>query len=286
MRVLQEAFELPVEGGECLCVYRRAAEVPLRGTVLHLPAFGDEMNKARAMTARAARAFAAAGFGVLQVDLLGCGDSSGDHRDATLARWVDNARRAREWLRAKCSGPVEWLWALRAGALLVPPLTAHEALGSPLLLWQPVLAGEHQLGYLLRQKLASELFGDARDRGGLRALRERLRGGEALEIGGYAISPALAEELERAAFEVPQANGRQIAWFEVTSSPAPALSPAAARRIESLRAVGARVTAAAIAGPGFWQSVEIERCDNLVEASIAALTSEQTHGAPRDAVAL
>ena len=88
MNVVQNAFFLPARGGHCFCVYRRPSRGVSRGVVLHLPAFGDEMNKSRVMTARGARAFAAQGFGVLQVDLLGCGDSDGVLADATLAGCV------------------------------------------------------------------------------------------------------------------------------------------------------------------------------------------------------
>jgi alpha/beta superfamily hydrolase len=38
----------------------------------------EELNKSRHVAAAQARAFAAAGYSVLQIDLYGCGDSSGD----------------------------------------------------------------------------------------------------------------------------------------------------------------------------------------------------------------
>jgi alpha/beta superfamily hydrolase len=40
------------------------------------------MNKARRMAALQARALAALGYGVLLLDLHGCGDSSGDFGDS------------------------------------------------------------------------------------------------------------------------------------------------------------------------------------------------------------
>ena len=45
------------------------------------------MNKSRRMAALQARAFAEMGFGVLQIDLFGCGDSSGDFSDARWDIW-------------------------------------------------------------------------------------------------------------------------------------------------------------------------------------------------------
>ena len=241
----------------------------MRATILHLPAFGDEMNKARAMTARAARAFAEAGCAVMQVDLLGCGDSSGDHADGTLSRWSANAQSARAWLRDR--HPECWMhgvWALRAGALLVPALV-REAPDTCIMLWQPLLDGAQQLNQWLRLKAAAALasVADARP---TKALRAQLRSGTTLEVGGYAMSPALASDLESAAFDVPNGQRGPIAWFEISPS-GRQMSAAAAKRIDGLRNNGLHVHASTVAGPSFWQSVEIERCDELIARSTATL---------------
>ncbi len=53
------------------------------------------MNKSRRMAALQARAFAAMGFGVLQIDLFGCGDSSGDFSDARWDIWKQDLAIAR-----------------------------------------------------------------------------------------------------------------------------------------------------------------------------------------------
>jgi exosortase A-associated hydrolase 2 len=271
LKIFQDAFYLPVEGGRCFAVLRAPADADVCGTVLHLPAFGDEMNKSRAMTARAARAFAEAGFAVLQVDWLGCGDSSGDHADATLTKWVANARESLKWLRHRHPQSATTLWALRAGALIVPSLV-RETPDASLLLWQPVLDGAQLLNHLLRLKAAGAITGARDAASSTKALRERLRAGEALDIGGYEISPTLAVELEAAAFELPAAHRADIGWFEVAASPRSTMSPAAATHIERARAGGARVVERIVEGPGFWQSVEIERGDALIAQSIAALT--------------
>ena len=285
--VLQQAFHLPVDGGECYCVYRFPDAAPIAATVLHLPAFGDEMTPARAMTAGAARALAARGCGVLQIDLIGCGDSSGDHADATFLRWGENALRAIDWLREHApAAPTPWLWPLRSGALLVAGLLEHAARAAPLLLWQPRLSGAQQLNHLLRQRLAGELAGPGRVGSDSKALRARWRGGETLEIGGYAVSARLAEELERSQFELPPRYRGTVAWLEVTTSSTPSLSAAARSKVEAFRAAGVKVSARALQGPGFWQSVEIERCAALIDASVSAITTGEASVASRDAVVL
>lgn len=272
MTLVEEPFYLPVDGGRCFALYR-APRADARATMLHLPAFGDEMNKARAMTARAARTFAHAGIAVLQVDWEGCGDSSGEHRDATLARWVANARVALEWLRARHPGvATPWLWALRAGALLVGPLVAQQP-GVSLLLWQPVVNGKQYLTQLLRLRTAGALANTGGDASSTKALRARLASGEVLEIGGYDLSPTLADELEAATFAIPVAQTAPVIWLEVSSSERASLSAAATGA-----ARGAVVTAKTIAGPGFWQSVEIERCDDLIAQS-SSLVAENPDAA-------
>ena len=55
-----------------------------RGSVLMLPPFAEEMNMSRRMSYLTGRAFAAAGYDFLSLDLTGTGDSSGDFAGAHL----------------------------------------------------------------------------------------------------------------------------------------------------------------------------------------------------------
>jgi hypothetical protein len=43
LKILQDAFYLAVEGGECFGIYRWSV-AGVAATLLHLPAFGDDMN--------------------------------------------------------------------------------------------------------------------------------------------------------------------------------------------------------------------------------------------------
>ena len=274
MTILEEPFYLPVDDGKCFAVHR-APRDEARATMLHLPAFGDEMNKARAMTARCSRALAQRGVAVVQVDWQGCGDSTGEHRDGTLARWLANAHSALAWIRDRHPGtPATWLWALRAGALLVAPLTQRRT-DVPLLLWQPVVNGKQYLNQLLRVTAAGAWANARGEASSTRSLRARLAAGESLEIGGYEISSRLADELEAASFELPAGHNAPLVWLEVGNS-ARAPSPAAAA---ALRSAQGPAVAKTIIGPGFWQSVEIEHCDELIEQS-SSLVAENLDAVP------
>lgn len=47
-----------------------------RGSIVYIHPFAEEMNKSRRMAALQARALTLAGFAVLQLDLIGCGDEA------------------------------------------------------------------------------------------------------------------------------------------------------------------------------------------------------------------
>ena len=276
MTMRQEAFFLPVAGGQRLCIWRAPAAGPIRGRIVHVPAFAEEMNKCRPMTALAARRMAEAGFGVLQVDLLGCGDSSGDFGDASWDDWIGDIVAAIDWTRGRTDAPLS-LWGLRGGALLAGAVSSRVSQPLSLLLWQPVLSGRTHLTQFLRLKLAADMLGDGTTtRGGTQALRAQLQQGASVEIAGYRLSPALASAMDAAEFAVAD-NIAEIAWLETTGATPAVLAPASQSVVNALRDRGKHVQAHAVSGPGFWQSVETEMAPALVEATVAAMAGERAH---------
>ena len=137
-----EPFFLPAgASGERFCIYHPAAGAP-RGGIVYLHPFAEEMNKSRRMAALQSRMLAARGFAVLQIDLYGCGDSSGDFGDARWEFWKADAALAVEWLKQRAGGSI-YLWGLRLGALLALDFAAGEPAGcAGFLLWQPVVNGQ------------------------------------------------------------------------------------------------------------------------------------------------
>lgn len=276
--------------GQRLCVFHAAQGVATPvGQVLLLPPFAEELNKSRRMLALASRAFAAAGFEVLVMDLLGCGDSSGDFGDATWDDWQDDAALAAEWLtRDAPGGPKRpdlplWLWGVRAGALLAPAVAERVARPMDLLLWQPVTAGKLQLQQFLRLKVAADLVG-GQAKGAMQALRSQLDQGQPVEIAGYQLAPSLALGLEQAQLKpfgdtAPQRFGH-VVWLETQAREAPALSPAGASAAQAWTDAGCEVHAQAVQGPSFWAASEIEVAPQLIEASVAALL-QATQSGPR-----
>jgi len=270
--VSSQAFYLTLPTGSLgqrFCVFHPAGGAVMRGAVVFVHPFAEEMNRSRRMAALQARAFAANGFAVLQMDLLGCGDSSGDFNDACWEAWVADVRQAVEWLAQRAGGPL-WLWGLRAGCLLAAEAAAELDRAVNLLFWQPATSGKLLLQQFLRQRLAADLVSGSA-KGAISVLRHELATQGRLEVSGYALGIDLANGLEGAALR-PVQSVLAVHWLELTQHPSDAeMSPAAMRSIADWRSAGVQVFESVIRGPMFWQTVEIEDAPELLVASCAAL---------------
>jgi exosortase A-associated hydrolase 2 len=284
MSVQREAFFLPADStgnGQRFCLFYPAHGDVIHGLVLYIHPFAEEMNKARRMAAHQARALTQAGYAVLQIDLLGCGDSSGDFGDATWQSWVNDVVQGCHWLRSKSntgSDPSDqvplWLWGLRAGCLLA--VEAAERLDSPcnFLFWQPPTAGKPMLQQFLRLKVAGDMLG-GQAKGIMEAMRQQLAEGSPVEIAGYALSPGLASGLEQAALTPPADAGpnNRLEWFELSTREDANLGPASVKTIAQWQQTGIAVNSHVVRGPAFWQTTEIEDAPALIAATTAALSN-------------
>lgn len=268
---LTEAFFLSAGQGQRFALYHPPHPgVAPRGAVLYVHPFAEEMNKARRMAAAQARALAAEGFGVLQLDLQGCGDSSGDFGDASWDDWVDDVIRGADWLRARWGDAPLWLWGLRAGCLLCTAAAPRLAPVPHFLFWAPAPAGKPLLQQFLRLKAAADLAG-GNAKAILEDLRAQLARGEPVEIAGYTLSAALCSGLEQAVLH-PVAGAQRLAWFELSTREDATLPPAAVRVQEGWQQAGVAVQAHLVTGPSFWQTTEIEDAPALITATTRALT--------------
>ncbi|RMD63333.1 MAG: hydrolase 2, exosortase A system-associated [Alphaproteobacteria bacterium] len=234
------------------------------GDIVYVPPFAEEMNQSRRMAALQARHLAAAGTGVLLLDLFGTGDSGGDFATARWETWLGDIAAAMDWITA-AGRPLAGLWGLRLGAALALEAARTRAGGVPrLLLWQPVTRGRTFLTQFLRLRIAAALGGeeDGANRESTESLRRRLAAGEAIEVAGYSLAPALAaaiEALDLSALVPPP--GTRVGWIEIGAGagaePAQAApSPAAARVIAAWQETRpedhAPVAVRAVPGEPFW----------------------------------
>jgi exosortase A-associated hydrolase 2 len=249
-----DPFFLDVEPGQRFCLYHRAApDTAYRGAILYLHPFAEELNKSRRMAALQSRAFAIAGFDVLQVDLYGCGDSDGDFVDARWKFWQRDAMAAQAWLGRQGRGPF-YLWGLRLGALLALDVANHSR-PAAILLWQPEMDGRAHLKHFLRLRLASSM--------GAGKLQDAADLDGNIEVGGYEISAVLARDLGQ----------RDARNFTLPSCPVLCYWVNASGSAPAMRLTHPRLASHAVQGPPFWITGEIAECPALIAASTRALAA-------------
>lgn len=258
-------FFLPASGGQRYCLLHLPPPGQAsRGGIVYLHPFAEELNKSRHVAAAQARAFAAFGYSVLQIDLFGCGDSSGDFGEARWAIWHNDVHLACAWLAQRVDGPLS-VWGLRLGALLALDFASRAPLPlARLLLWQPELDGRRCIDRFLRLRLAtSMLAGGAHEAPG--HARAALAAGRPVEVAGYLLAPALAHAIDgvSASGLMPPVPVYWLDYRAPGQAGAPPLPPLA----RQWRDHGAAVHLASFGDGPFWHSGELLACPQLLEAT-------------------
>ncbi len=259
-----EVFFLPLSSGQRFCIYHPAHCRYPKGLIVYVHPFAEEMNNARRVAALQSRAFASAGYAVLQMDLLGCGDSSGDFGDARWQDWVIDVVHACAWLRARaCALGADgenvplWLWGVRAGSLLCCDAAGHIGGSCHFLFWQPYVSGKLALQQFLRLRLAANML-DARTTHGLHSLRNVLDKGDAVEVAGYTLSAELARGMEKVMLTPPVGDQhvRTLRWLDVSSVEPTRSNPLSDQALAAWQQAHHQVERLTVPGPAFWQSGE------------------------------
>jgi exosortase A-associated hydrolase 2 len=273
-----EPFFLESAAGQRFCLFHPPAGA-CRGAVLYVHPFAEEMNRSRRMAALQARALAALGYGVLLLDLGGCGDSSGDFGDARWALWKDDLALGAAWLRRRLDRPLT-LWGLRLGALLaVDYARSADHPVESLILWQPVQNGATFLTQFLRLRVASamleEAAGQAQTSTG--ALRQALQAGETLEIAGYDLAPPLAAALDALDPLEAMTPPCPVHWLEAVGAAGQALPAGAARIGAEWQRRGIDARQRVVHCPPFWTTPEITESPAWLAAT-SDILRERVHG--------
>jgi len=246
------------------------------GHVVYVHPFAEEMNASRRMAALNARALARAGFAVLQMDLMGCGDSSGHFEEASWDAWVNDVTLARHWMRERWPGAA-WLWGLRAGSLLAAQACQLDSTPANLLLWQPVMSGKQHLNQFLRLQMAGDIARGEPNRGTSR-LMHLLEQGESVEVAGYSVSAALAQGLALADLDGLPA-GTHLICLELGSAASEPVSPALAAQLQRWQDTGCNALTQVVEGAAFWQMQECPDSPDWVNSSLQALLAPLPEGA-------
>ncbi|WP_219118157.1 hydrolase 2, exosortase A system-associated [Janthinobacterium sp. UMAB-56] len=259
-------FFLPASGGQRYCLLHlpppgRGA----RGGIVYVHPFAEELNKSRHVAAAQARAFAAVGYSVLQIDLFGCGDSSGDFGEARWDIWHNDLHLACAWLAQRVDGLLT-IWGLRLGALLTLDFASRAPLPlARLLLWQPELDGRRSIDRFLRLRLATSMLARDTQEAPGRA-RATLANGEAVEVAGYLLAPELAHAIDGVnAHALPPTLPVYWLDYQAPQQACPSLPPLA----RQWREHGAAVHVASFGDGPFWHSSELLACPQLLDATRA-----------------
>jgi exosortase A-associated hydrolase 2 len=187
--------------------------------------FGEEKLWAHRVFVTFARELARRGHTVLRFDCAGNGDSDGEFSASSLQSGVADLHSAVDLIRAKTGAPRVSLLGLRLGASLAYRVAAARSDIEALVLWAPIVEGKRYLQEVLRINLTMQMavYGEVRqDR---EALSEVFKAGGTVNVEGYEISPAMAEQLDAlnlAEEAVPQVDRAMLVQIERTGRQAPA----------------------------------------------------------------
>lgn len=207
------------------------------------------MNRTRSFAARVSFRLSEAGFHVLQPDLSGTGDSTGEFRDAKWSRWIDELRLTSGWLADK-SSPIH-LVSLRAGALFLPDLLdAEPSRFTRVCLVEPFVSGGDAVREFLQLRVARSIFEGTKE--SIAMLTEALAGGATMEVGGYDLSPGLYASLNAASIEQLGGRVRDALVLGCGRSPETRRNASMRSLVAAWCAGGARAEYAFIPTEPFW----------------------------------
>jgi exosortase A-associated hydrolase 2 len=251
---------------------------PVRGCVLVVPPFAEEMNKCRRMVAEATMGLAEHDIASVVPDLYGTGDSAGDFVDADWVTWQDDIIRTVRWAAVQGLS-ISGILATRLGCALTASVLAAGIIGpvARTVLWQPVFDGGRFLTQFLRLRTSASLMVDRKE--SIAELRDRLRSGEVVEVAGYGLTPRLAADLDAAVTpdRLPQQLGH-VTWMEVVRDVGAERPVTSSKLIDQTRVRGGRVDLQLFPGEPFWASTEIVRNREMSEAAVQFLAGAGGEG--------
>lgn len=265
-----EPFFAPADPGQRFYLFHAPdPRVPPRGAVLYLHPLADEMHKSRRMAFLQSRALAAYGFGVLQFDFFGCGDSCGEFSAARWPIWKSDIQFARVLLQERVPGPL-YFWGLRFGALLALESSCSTSCEG-VILWQPFLSGRTCVNQFLRLKLSGRLT-EGTQLASTAMLRAQMFSHGGMEVCGFHLSADLAHSLDACDAHHMDPRTRHVHWFATGGIAAAATASSAERLARSWSE--AEVHFHHVPGPPFWSSPTSHEAPALLAATGAILTKD------------
>jgi len=253
-----------------------ATGVEVQGWVLHVPAFGEEMNKSRPMVQQCANKLAKQGFIVVRPDLYGTGDSAGEFVDANWQIWQDDLEYIIVWMQS-CGARDLILWGLRLGCLMATQLVFSSAIPvRQLLLWHPAHDGHQIMNQFLRLRVASSMMSDKPET--VKSLRAELNKTGSVQVAGYQLSKALYTQItEQNLRTLVPPESVNVDWFELVSNEETPFNQAGQAIVSKWQEQAVTLRAHRVVGTQFWTTQEVSYAPNLTEATVARIESQPYH---------
>lgn len=269
---------VPVPSGHLFTIIHAPPEdKEVRGWILHIPAFCEEMNKSRPMVRMGAEALSNLGFVVVIPDLFGTGDSDGELGDADWQGWRTDLEHLVDWLSEAGATDIT-LWGLRLGCLMAAELSLTCSLPvRQLLLWQPVHDGRQFVNQFLRLRIASSML-DGRTET-VKSLWHELSDRGQLHVAGYPLSEPLLTQvasLKLTTFTPPASIC--VDWFDISENDRSSNSPVVEKLAALWRGSGVKLSIHRITGAKFWATQEISYAPELIEQTADKLGDSSEYG--------
>jgi exosortase A-associated hydrolase 2 len=166
--------------------------------------FGEEKLWTHRVFVTFARELERRGHPVLRFDYMGNGDSSGDFAASSVATVLADVNGAGEWLKERTGQSQIGLLGLRFGASVAATVAESRDDVACLIQWAPIVDGSRYLQELLRINLSTQLAVYREVRVDREAMAAVLASGATVNVDGYEISPAMAEQLQSLRLDQPK----------------------------------------------------------------------------------
>ncbi|HWI13376.1 MAG TPA: hydrolase 2, exosortase A system-associated [Burkholderiales bacterium] len=253
----------------------------VRGCVLVVPPFAEEMNKTRRMLAELSIRLADRGIVTVVPDLYGTGDSAGDFGVVDWQTWQRDIGSVAAWAAAR-GMPVDRLLAVRLGAALALDCIASGNLPDTYrhtVFWQPVFDGARFVTQFLRLRTAASLT--AAQKESVSDLRASLQAGQVVDVAGYALSPRLAASVNACAMpEVLPVEFGRVTCIEITRSADVGITAPLAQLCERSVASGGSASTHTVVGEPYWASTEIVSVKGVIDKTCECFTAVDQYSCP------
>jgi pimeloyl-ACP methyl ester carboxylesterase len=229
------------------------ASAPRGAVVICSPILGEFMRNYR-REVLLARRLARRGFAALRFHYRFSGNSDGEDEGLTFESMHEDALECIERVRGEAPDGPLILAGTRWGALVAASAaSAHPEAG--LVLWEPLLDTSGFFKAAFRSRLVRNVREGVERPPTGKELEDRLRAGEAVEVPGHRVQPALYRSSAGRTLE-RELGTTARAILAVQVGPTGSVRPDLARAVERWRAEGLEVETAAIRGEESWWLVD------------------------------